>query len=64
MKSPLFDLLNCKCKSKFTIEKHGENYVLYFGRCGHKHGENLLTISDVAFNVNLNQIEKKLNSED
>lgn len=55
-------LLYCKCETKFSIEKHGDNQVLYLGRCSHKHGENLFTISEVAFNCDLKSIENKLNS--
>jgi hypothetical protein len=55
-------LLYCKCETKYSIEKHGDNQVLYLGRCGHKHGENLFTISDVAFNCDLESIVNKLNS--
>ena len=51
----------CECEDKFSIEKHGDNHVLYLGRCLHKHGFNLFTISDIAFNCDLKEIENKLN---
>lgn len=58
------DLLNCQCETKFSIEKHGENHVLYLDRCMHKHGLNLFTISDVAHNYDLESIVNKLNCEE
>lgn len=57
------DLLNCRCKQKYSIEKHGDQHVLYFGRCFHKHGFNLFTISEVAHNCDLKEIEKRLNNK-
>ena len=61
-KEEIENLLYCKCETKFSIEPHGDEKVLYLGRCNHKHGENLFTISDVAFNCNLEGIVNKLNA--
>jgi hypothetical protein len=56
------DMLNCNCKDKYSIEKHGDAYALYFGRCDHKHGYNLAKISDLALNCDLKEIERLLNN--
>jgi hypothetical protein len=40
----------CECEPKYTLEPHGKAKVLYFGRCNHKHGYNLCTISEEAHN--------------
>lgn len=53
----------CDCPTLFSIEPHGEHQVLYLGRCNHQHGYNLLTISDVAYNCNLQELLHKLNSQ-
>ena len=50
----------CDCKQKFTIELHGKNHVIYFGRCSHQHGLNLATLSELSFNCDLDFIEKCL----
>ena len=62
-KQDLNDLLYCNCETKFSIEKHGDNHVLYLGPCMHKHGLNLFTISEVAYNCDLKEIERKLNEK-
>ena len=51
----------CNCKQEYSIEEHGENMALYFGRCNHRHGMNLCTISDIASNCHLDVIEGLLN---
>jgi hypothetical protein len=61
MSDMIKDILTCNCKEGYTIEKHGDDYALYFGRCNHKHGYNLAKISDIAHNCNLNNIECLLN---
>ena len=54
---------DCQCTRKFSIEAHGTAYVLYFGRCGHRHGYNLATISDCSHNCDLEYIEQLLNRQ-
>jgi hypothetical protein len=48
-------------KSKYAIEPNGDNFVLYYGRSNNRHGYNLATISDIAFNCDLKHIEKLIN---
>jgi hypothetical protein len=55
-------LVCCQCEVKFSIEPHGNNHVLYVGRCPHRHGENLFTISEISFNTDVERILNKLNS--
>jgi hypothetical protein len=54
----------CKCEAKYTIEKHGKGYVLYHGRCHHRHGYNLAYITEPAANCDLAHIERLLNVGD
>lgn len=56
------DLFECKCEESYSIERHGDGYVLYYGRCPHKHGLNLFYIKEPAYNCNLTQIEHYLNA--
>ena len=51
----------CNCEPKYTIEPHGNGYVLYYGRCQHKHGLNLIYMADPAYNFDPSHIEKLLN---
>lgn len=51
----------CTCEAKYTIEPHGSGYVLYHGRCNHRHGYNLVYLNDPALNCDLRHIEKLLN---
>jgi S-adenosylmethionine synthetase len=51
----------CKCESQFSIEVHGEGYALYYDRCPHKHGYNLINMVEPAFNFDPNHIEKLVN---
>lgn len=51
----------CNCEHKYTIEPHGEDYVLYYGRCPHSHGYNLVYLKEPAFNVDLDHIEELIN---
>jgi hypothetical protein len=51
----------CKCPYVFSIEAHGDGMVLYSGRCDHRHGYNLVHLSDEAFNFDADHIVKLLN---
>ncbi len=51
----------CICETKYTIEPHGNGYVLYYGRCNHRHGYNLVYLNDPAINCDLEHIQKLLN---
>lgn len=51
----------CECKDKYTIEPHGNGHALFFGRCKHKHGYNLVYLTEPAANCNLKYLEKLLN---
>ena len=52
----------CDCKPTFTIEPHGlDDYVLYYGRCKHQHGYNLVILTEPAFNFNPKHLEKLIN---
>lgn len=55
----LFD--ECKCQIKYTIEPHGNGYALYYGRCNHKHGYNLINMLEPAWNFDPSHIEKLIN---
>ena len=52
---------DCKCEEKFTIEPHGKGYALYYGRCNHKHGYNLINMIEPAWNFEPYHIEKLIN---
>jgi hypothetical protein len=51
----------CTCEAKFTIEPHGEGYALYYERCGHRHGYNLVNMLEPAWNFDPKHIEKLIN---
>jgi hypothetical protein len=51
----------CQCDQIYTIEPHGNGYALYYGRCNHRHGYNLVYLTDPAFNFDPAHIEKLLN---
>jgi hypothetical protein len=51
----------CKCAAQYTIEPHGKGYVLYHGRCNHRHGHNLVYLNEPAANCDLAHIERLLN---
>jgi len=53
----------CKCEDKYAIEPHGNGYALYFGRCPHRHGYNLMHITEVDRVDLLSHIEKLLNKK-
>lgn len=58
------DLINCRCTDRYSIEKHGDGFALYFGRCGHRHGYNLLHITECTRQDVLCLIEARLNREE
>lgn len=38
----------CKvCEEKYTVEERNKEWVIYFGRCKHRHGFNLGYLKDV-----------------
>lgn len=54
----------CTCEARYTIEPHGVKnnfHVLYYGRCNHRHGWNLVELHHPALNCDLKHIEKLLN---
>lgn len=51
----------CDCESLYTIEPHGEGYALYYSRCIHRHGYNLVYLTDPAYNFEPRHIERLLN---
>ena len=56
-------LMECQCKQKYSIEPHGKGHALYFGRCTHKHGSNILSITECSRKDILQMIEDKLNNK-
>jgi hypothetical protein len=55
------NLVDCVCDPKFTIEPHNDGYVLYYGRCPHRHGYNLVQLIEPAFNFEPKHIERLIN---
>jgi len=55
----------CSCKIEYSIEPHGPDghFVLYKGRCMHRHGLNLCRLSEFDYNGELTraQIVRALN---
>lgn len=51
----------CKCEDRYTIEPHGDGYALYYGRCVHRHGYNLINMTEPAWNFEPAHIEKLIN---
>ena len=51
----------CKCDAQYTIELHGDGYALYYGRCHHRHGYNLINMVEPACNFEPKHIEKLIN---
>lgn len=47
MVNMLKDLLECKCKQRYSIEPHGKGYAIYWGRCQHKHGCNIALLTEI-----------------
>ncbi len=37
---------DCYCPEEYSIERHGNGYALYLGRCNHRHGLNLANITE------------------
>lgn len=54
----------CTCEARYTIEPHGSGYALYYGRCGHRHGYNLINMVEPAWNFEPAHIEKLINLGD
>ena len=54
----------CDCKAEYSIESHGDGYALYYARCGHRHGYNLVTMIDPAYNFEPRHIERLINAGD
>lgn len=59
--SGLNALLYCKCSEQYTIEKHGDGYAVYFGRCVHRHGYNLCQITVITREDIIKSFAAKLN---
>ena len=53
----------CDCKDQYSIEKHGDGWALYLGRCPHRHGYNLAYMTDLDVDK-LNHMLDLLNSID
>lgn len=53
----------CQCSDKYSIEKHGNGHALYFGRCDHKHGYNVLHITSCHRQDIFDAIVKGLNNQ-
>ena len=51
----------CTCEPRYTIGPHGKGYALYYGRCMHKHGYNLVNMIEPASNFEPKHIEKLIN---
>lgn len=51
----------CDCETRYTIEQHGNGYALFYNRCNHRHGYNLIYMTDPAWNFSPSHIEKLIN---
>lgn len=51
----------CRCEASYSIEKHGNGYALFYGRCNHRHGYNLVYMVEPAFNFNPDHIQRLIN---
>lgn len=49
------------CEVKFTISPHGDGYALFYGRCNHRHGYNLINMIEPAWNFDAKHIEYLIN---
>lgn len=49
--------LLCECEETYSIEKHGDGHVIYYGRCPHKHGYNLATLTELSYNCDISRLE-------
>ena len=56
----LSDLFTCECEPRYTVELHGDGYALYYGRCVHRHGYNLINMVEPAWNFDPAHIEQLL----
>jgi hypothetical protein len=54
----------CKCESRYSIEPHGDGYALYYDRCNHRHGYNLINMVEPAWNFEPKHIERLINLGD
>lgn len=45
----------------YTVEKHGDDYVLYYGRSATKHGFNVCTLSDWDENWDITNLALLMN---
>lgn len=45
----------------YSIKSHGDSHVLYFGRNNQRHGLNLVTLTDKAFNCDYDLLQALLN---
>lgn len=34
----------CECNDNYTYEAHGDGYAVYFARCVHRHGYNIMDV--------------------
>jgi hypothetical protein len=50
----------CECAAQYTIELHGDGYALYYGRCNHRHGWNLINMVEPAWNFDAKHIQELL----
>lgn len=51
----------CECAAQYTIEPHGSGYALYYGRCTHRHGYNLINMVEPAWNFEPKHLANMLN---
>jgi len=62
MTKQLEELLKpCACEAQYTIEPHSDGYALYYGRCRHRHGYNLINMTEPAWNFESRHLENMLN---
>lgn len=52
---------SCTCITQYSIEPHGEGYALYYDRCPHRHGYNLINMTEPAYNFEPRHIEHLIN---
>ncbi len=50
----------CDCIQTYSIEEHGKNHVIFYGRCPHRHGLNLATLTEIAWNCEVKKLEECL----
>lgn len=54
-------LEDCHCDLEYSIELHGDGYALYYGRCPHRHGHNLVHLTEEAWNFDAEHLTLLLN---